>query len=210
MLLKQHLPIFQVLDHNEDAISLNFPRYIAILSEIESSPQNKSNTRTWGAVTMETKHERLPLLTTERENLRHEITGLLLMVLAALCFGSLGVLVRYLTAYCGEALSTVVLVRGLTQTALTLLATILVPNGHKTFENTKQLWVALALRGGSGALATVALVGSYKLLDFSIASSIFYTSKSHTAASLHSPLTRPRPGACTSVRQRRSARADKT
>ena len=134
---------------------------------------------------METKQERLPLLKKERENVHPEITGLLLMVLSALFFGLLGVLVRYVTAYCGLALSTVVLVRGATQTALTLFTTRIVSDGQKTFRNSRQLWVALALRGSSGALALVALVGSYKLLDFSVASSIFYTSKWHTTISHH-------------------------
>ncbi len=134
---------------------------------------------------MVTKQERLPLLNKERENSQHGIIGLSLMILAALFFGTLGVLVRYLTAYRGMALFTVVLVRGVTQTVLTLFTTAVVPDGHETFRNTQQLWVALALRGGSGALAVLALYGSYKLLDFSIASSIFYTSTWHTITSPH-------------------------
>ncbi len=126
---------------------------------------------------METEQERLPLLKTERETSQHEITGLLLMVLSALLFCTLGVLSRYVTAYRGLALSTVVLVRGITQTMLTMAAMKLLPEGQETFWNAQQLWGPIALRGVSGALVIFTLFGSFKLLDFSIATAIFSTSK---------------------------------
>ncbi len=151
---------------------------------------------------METEEEGLPLLKTERENPQHEITGLLFMALAALLFGICGVLVRYVTAYGGLALSTVVLVRGITQTTLASLTIGLLPRGHGTFRNTQRLWGAIALRGVLGALVVVTLFDSYKLLDFSIASSIFSTSKWHTTKSRHSLLTRPRPHTCAYFWQR--------
>ncbi len=151
---------------------------------------------------METEEEGLSLLKTEPENPQHEITGLLFMALAALLYGICGVFVRYVTAYRGLALSTIILVRGITQTALTSLIIGLLPQGHGTFRNTQRLWGAIALRGVLGALLVVTLFGSYKLLDFSIASAIFSTSKWHTTKLRHSLLTRPRPCACAYFWQR--------
>ena len=75
----------------------------------------------------------------------------LLMILAALFFGLLGVLVRYVTAYRGLALPTVVLVRGLTQTTLTLVTMRLLPEGQELLPKTQKHWRALALRGVSSA-----------------------------------------------------------
>ncbi len=159
---------------------------------------------------METKDERLPLLKTKREKPRHEITGYLLMILAALFFGMLGVLVRYVTAYRGLALPTVVLVRGLTQTTLTLVTMRLLPKSQRLFPKTQKLWWALALRGVLGALTITALFGSYKLLEFSIADSIFSISECCTIASHELSLTRPRHSAGAYFWQPRPARADKT
>ncbi len=125
---------------------------------------------------MQTEPERLPLLKTDRAHPRDETAGLLLMALAALFFGASGLLVRYATAYGGLAVSTAVMLRGITQTTLALLATLVVPDGRDVFRNTPELWGLLALRGSLGGVALLAFVGAFKLLDLSIASSIYYTS----------------------------------
>ncbi len=138
---------------------------------------------------MQSEEERLPLLKTERTHPRHETTGLLLMALAALFFGTSVLLVRYATAYGGLAVSTAVMVRGTVQATLALLATTIVPDGQEVFQNTPKLWGLLALRGGLGALGLLASYSSFKLLDLSIASSIFYTSKCRTTTLHYKSLT---------------------
>ncbi len=126
---------------------------------------------------MKARQELLPLLKTARTLTRRETVGLLLMGLAALFFGASGLLVRHVTAYGGLAVSTVVLVRGIIQTTLTLLATTILPDSRDVFRNTPKLWCLLALRGVLSGVAILALYTSFKLLDLSIASSIYYTSK---------------------------------
>ncbi len=138
---------------------------------------------------MPTEPERQPLLKTDLAHPRHEIAGLLLMVLAALFFSLSGVLVRYATAYGGLAVSTAVLVRGIIQTMFALVATIIVPDGREVFRNTPRLWGLLALRGSLGGAALLAIYSSLKLLDLSVASSIYYTSKCHTNAPSYKSLT---------------------
>ncbi len=144
-------------------------------------PQPRSNGGTSAHVAMQTKQERLPLLKTELENPPHEIIGLLWMALSALFFGVSGLLVRYVTAYGGLPASSVVLVRGLIQTVLMLGAISVAPDGRDVFRNTPKLWGLLALHGCSGAIGILALFGSFKLLDLSVASAIYYTSKCHTS-----------------------------
>ena len=132
----------------------------------------------------QTKQEHLPLVKNEFENPRHEIIGLLWMALSALFFGESGLLVRYVTAYGGLPASSVVLVRGLIQTILMLGAISVVIDGRDVFQNTPKLWGLLALHGGSGAIGILALFGSFKLLDLSVASGIYYTSKCDTSSRL--------------------------
>lgn len=127
---------------------------------------------------MQTENERLPLLKTPTSQSTNETVGLLLMALAALFFGIQGLLVRYVTAYGGLSVSTVILIRGAIQTTLALIATSIVSDGRDVFRNSPRLWGLLALRGGAGAVAIVALFSSFKLLNLSVASSIYYTSKS--------------------------------
>ncbi len=126
----------------------------------------------------QTKQEHLPLVKNEFENPRHEIIGLLWMALSALFFGESGLLVRYVTAYGGLPASSVVLVRGLIQTILMLGAISVVIDGRDVFQNTPKLWGLLALHG------ILALFGSFKLLDLSVASGIYYTSKCDTFSQL--------------------------
>lgn len=127
---------------------------------------------------MVAKNERETLLQSEHPRAsRSETFGLFLMGLAAIFFGTQGLLIRYVTAYGGLSVSTVVLVRGIIQTTLTLTATAIVQDGASVFKNSPRLWALLAFRGGTGAVALLALFSSFNSLDLSIACSIYYTSK---------------------------------
>ncbi len=126
---------------------------------------------------MRTELERRPLLKTERENASREIIGLFWMALSALFLAMSGLLVRYATGYEGLPPSTMTLIRGTIQTIFMLLAIVVVPDGRQVFRNTPKLWGLLVLHGVSGALELLTVFGSFKLLDLSVASAIFRTSK---------------------------------
>lgn len=126
--------------------------------------------------------ERDELLKEEREEPKHETFGLSLMALAALFFAVQSFLVRYVTAYGTLPVSTVVLVRGITQTILGLLTTAIVPDGRDVFNNTPRLWWLLALRGFAGAVAIVALFLSFSMVPLSVASSLYYTSSYYSSS----------------------------
>ncbi len=83
---------------------------------------------------MQTEQGCLPLLKTECSHPRHEIAGLLLMGLTAMFFAVAALLLCYVMAYAGLPVSMTLLVCGVTQTVLTLLTTVMVPDGREVFQ----------------------------------------------------------------------------
>lgn len=147
-------------------------------------PATKTTTCEHTILSMIRKDERddetLPLIETyqpiysDSDSSQSQIVGITLMLVSALFFCTMTVLVRYILAYQGISVATMVLLRGTTQSSLAFVSVSMFGKVKEVFRVPRRLLPLLILRGILGSVSLSLYYMSLTRLNLGMTTSIFF------------------------------------